>query len=155
VSDEQSEFVAAHGHGQGAPLSAGAEALFTGKKGDTGDTGDTGERGERGEGITVGALRAVIFLFMFASLVGVFNLWWTSRQVGAQHHSVIAQCKFDYDLSGLPVTLNPATGKPSLLGVQIVSDSRVAWRGLGCPGRLAPPAPSFARWARYYHLPAS
>ena len=86
-------------------------------------------------------------------VVGGGNLWasWTEGQ-GVQHSSASA-CRFFADLAGLPVTVTPTTKKASLLGVQIVADSRLAWRGLGCPGTLAPPAPSFEQWARYYHLP--
>lgn len=76
----------------------------------------------------------------------------TVRRLGRE---VRSQCRFDADLAPVPVAVNPATRKASELGVKIVSDSRVAWHQAGCPGRLPPPSPSFARWARYYHLPAS
>ncbi len=104
-------------------------------------------------GMTAGARQAVVFLFVLAFVIGAANLLWTSRQTGSLRSAVMASCKFDADLGAAPVAVSPATGKASLLGVTIVSDARVAWRGLGCPGPLAPPAPSFIRWARYYHLP--
>ncbi len=76
-----------------------------------------------------------------------------ARAIALQHRQQLKLCKFNADLGGAPIAVNPATGKPSLLGVTIVSDARVAWHGLGCPGRLTPPSPSFRRWARFYHLP--
>ncbi len=77
-----------------------------------------------------------------------------AQQVRALQRAVTSSCKFNADLAGLPITVSPATGKATLLGVQIVSDARATWRGLGCPGMLPPPSPSFAKWARYYRLPA-
>jgi hypothetical protein len=66
---------------------------------------------------------------------------------------IAASCHFWSDLGPAPVTVSPATGKPSLLGVRIISDSRVAWHGQDCGGVLPPPDPSFVRWAKYYRLP--
>jgi hypothetical protein len=138
-----------------------------------GDKGDQGERGE--QGMTRGARRAIIYLFTLTVVLAGLNLYWTSREVGqvrgvvrtqaAQARVQAAQvrklrtavrssCNFAADLAGAPVAVSPATGKASELGVKIVSDSRVQWRGLGCPGRLAPAQPSFVKWARYYHLPS-
>lgn len=108
---------------------------------------------ERLQGMSSGALRAAIFLFIFAVLVGAANLLFTSSEVNHLRHAVLTECKFDADLGSAPITVSPATGKASRLGVLIISDSRVAWHGLGCPGKLAAPAPSFAKWARAFHLP--
>lgn len=113
-----------------------------------------GDPGDPASGMTIGARHAVIFLFGFAVLLGAANLLWTSMQVNHLRDAVLAQCTFDADLGSAPVTVSPASGRPSRLGVTIVSDSRVAWHGLGCPGKLPPPAPSFARWAKEFHLPA-
>ena len=55
-----------------------------------------------------------------------------------------ASCAFYHDLAPVPITPGP-TGKASKLGVQIVSDSRAAYVGQGCPGPLPPPDPSFVR----------
>lgn len=66
---------------------------------------------------------------------------------------IAASCHFWSDLGAAPVTVSPATGKPSLLGVTIVSDARVAWHGNGCAGILPPPKPSFVRWAKAFGLP--
>ncbi len=71
----------------------------------------------------------------------------------AQRRGSLSSCEFFADLAGLPVAVNPATGKASILGVKIISDSRVAWRGIGCSGSLARPSASLIRWARFYHLP--
>jgi hypothetical protein len=103
--------------------------------------------------ISTGAARAAVFLFAVSLLIGALNFLWTSRVVNASNHRVQALCRFDADLGSAPVVA-PATGPPSLLGVSIVSDARVAWHQAGCSGRLAAPAPSFVKWARYYHLPA-
>src|SRR5258706_13312817 len=66
-----------------------------------------------------------------------------ARTVGDLRTAVRSHCKFDADLGGAPIMVNPATGKPSLLGVTIVSDARVEWHGLGCPGKPPPPPPPF------------
>src|SRR5260221_8391635 len=94
------------------------------------------------------AIVAAIMLAVFAAGAVFF-----ARTVGDLRTAVRSHCKFDADLGGAPIAVNPATGKPSLLGVTIVSDARVEWHCLGCPGRLTPPSPSFRRWARFYHLP--
>lgn len=75
----------------------------------------------------------------------------TAQSLQAQ---LLASCDFAADVGAAPITVAPS-GKASELGVKIVADSRSQWRRLGCPGTLAPPEPSFARWAAYYHLPAS
>ena len=97
--------------------------------------------------------RAVVALFILSLLIGGLNFFWTSRQVNEATVRAQAQCAFNADIGPVPVTV-PASGKPAILGVKIISDARIAWRRAGCPGRLAPPAPSFIRWARFYHLPA-
>jgi hypothetical protein len=121
--------------------------------------GDKGEPGERGEPLNRATRRALIYLFAVAVAIGGANLYWTSREVGQQRTTtdqlrtaVVASCGFAADLASAPVVAGP-TGKASQLGVKIVSDSRVQWRGLGCPGHLAPPQPSFVKWAKVYHLP--
>jgi hypothetical protein len=103
--------------------------------------------------MTAGARRAIIGLAVTGVAVNAATVVLAARDVAGLRTAVLTQCKFDADLGGAPVAVSPATGKPSLLGVTIVSDARIAWYGLGCPGRLAPPAPSFGRWAAYYHLP--
>jgi len=67
---------------------------------------------------------------------------------------ITGDCGFYRDLSGLPVQ-NAANGHPSELGVKIISDSRAAWTGHGCPGKLPPPDPTFVRGAGYYRLPVN
>lgn len=114
-----------------------------------------GPKGDPGEpGMTRGARLGFVYLSVLMLLLGAANLLWTSRQTGAANAKTQAQCRFDADLGGAPVAVSPATGKPSLLGVSIVSDARVAWRQLGCAGHLPAPAPSFLHWAAYYRLPA-
>lgn len=103
--------------------------------------------------ITPGASRAVVALFVLAFLLAGLNFFWTSHQVNTANTRAQAQCQFDADLGAAPIT-PPAGGKPSVLGVTIISDARVAWHRAGCPGRLAPPDPSFVKWAARYKLPA-
>jgi hypothetical protein len=69
------------------------------------------------------------------------------------HRQVLSSCAQDHDLAGLPVGVNPQTGKASPLGVRIVSDNRGQWFRLGCPGSLPPPDPTFAHWARAFGIP--
>lgn len=114
--------------------------------------GDKGEPGERGEPLNRATRRALVYLFAVAVLIGAANLYWTAREVDQLRTAVVASCGFAADLASAPVVAGP-TGKASQLGVKIVSDSRVQWHGLGCPGVLAPPAPSFVKWAKVYHLP--
>ncbi len=89
------------------------------------------------------------------NLAGVHR---NSAELARQQHSLARQqhslCLQERDVGGLPVTVNPVTGRASLLGVSIVADARTAWRGLHCAGVLPPPDPSFTRWARFYKLPA-
>lgn len=104
-------------------------------------------------GMTAGALRAFVILSVITVAL-TFTTWYHGNtQAGRLTREVQSQCRFDGDLAGLPVALNPATHQASKLGVQIVSDSRVAWLLAGCPGKLAPPSPSFTRWAKFYRLP--
>ncbi len=105
--------------------------------------------------MTRGARWAAIGLLLLTLIVGGANLLATYLQVHTVRGAVQAECRFNHDLGGVPITINPATKKASLLGVEIVADSRLAWRGLGCPGQLPAPSPSFVRWALYYHLPAN
>jgi len=97
--------------------------------------------------------RAVVALFILSLLIGGLNFFWTSRQVNEATVRARALCQFDADLGAAPLTVQPGA-KASRFGVLIISDARVAWHRAGCPGRLAPPAPSFVKWAAFYHLPA-
>jgi hypothetical protein len=116
--------------------------------------GPKGEQGERGiPGMPRAARRGFVYLAVLTLLLAAFNLLWTSRQVGAASAKTQAQCRFDADIGTAPVALNPKTGQPSLLGVTIVSDARIAWHQTACPGQLPSPSPSFRRWAVYFRLP--
>lgn len=98
---------------------------------------------------------AFVSLAALVLLLAGANLLFTAREVNQVRGTVLASCGFAADLGGAPLSVNPKTGQASRLGVQIVSDSRVQWHGLGCPGVLPPPAPTFMKWARYYHLPVN
>jgi len=114
-----------------------------------GPRGAKGERGERGLSRLQG--RAVVVLFVLAVLPGAFGWFWWVHEVSQVRSAVLASCAFAADVGSAPIVVAPG-GKAPELGVSIVADSRAQWRRLGCPGRLAPPQPSFAKWARYYHL---
>lgn len=102
--------------------------------------------------MTHGAARAVVMLFALVMAVGGANLFFTASEVSHLRGAISASCAFAADVGSAPIA-SAAKVKPSRLGVSIVADSRMQWRRLGCPGQLAPPQPSFIRWARYYHLP--
>jgi hypothetical protein len=111
-------------------------------------------------GITRGSLYSVIVLFIAMIVLTGASYALESNTISRIQRNTAsidaktrAWCQFGADLAGAPVAVNPATGKPSILGVKIISDSRMAWAALDCPGHLAAPAPSFVKWARYYHLP--
>lgn len=134
------------------------EARWRGPKGDKGEPGQAG--------LSPRLRRALVALFLLPSLIAVVAVVGVARTQHGQDQTVrkldrtvaklrrevTAECAFNSDLAPLPVAAGP-TGKASLLGVKIVADSRVAWHREGCPGRLVRASPSFARWARFYHLP--
>ena len=79
-----------------------------------------------------------------------------ARALAIQHRQTLKLCQLNADLGNVaasPVTLNPATHKATRLGIVIIVDFRTAFRGLGCPGRLRNPGPSFTHWAKKYGLP--
>lgn len=97
--------------------------------------------------------RAFAWLLLITIGFAAVVILYTARTTHHLTREVQAQCRFDADLGGVPVSINPATHEASVLGVKIVSDSRVAWRLAGCPGTLPRATPSFLRWAKFYHLP--
>ena len=119
-----------------------------------GPKGDRGERGARGPGMPQVVLRSFVYLSVLMLLLAAASLVFTARQTGASDTRARAQCAFDADLAGAPVTADPKTGKASLLGVKIISDARTAYRQAGCDGPLPGASPSFLQWAAYYRLPA-
>lgn len=64
-------------------------------------------------------------------------------------------CAFMADLADVPVTVNPATGQASKLGVKIITDARGSFRRLACTGPEPPAAPSLIKWAHFYKLPVN
>jgi hypothetical protein len=105
--------------------------------------------------MTSGARRGLVYLLLLALIIDAAEFYLFARSVNSLTTQQHAQCRFYDDLGVAPITLNPATGKPSLLGVELVSDARVAWHQLGCPGMEQPADPSFTHWAAYYKLPTS
>lgn len=104
--------------------------------------------------ITPGALRAAVFLFVLSLALAALNFLWTANEVNLAAARARAQCQFDADLGGVPLTLPKGASAPSRFGVTIISDARQAFRQAGCTGRLPPPDPVFTRWAKFYKLPA-
>ena len=66
-----------------------------------------------------------------------------------------ADCGWYRDVSGLPVAPPPMGGRPSIVLPRLISDSRAAWHGHGCPGQIPPADPSFVKWAAFYRLPVN
>lgn len=102
--------------------------------------------------ITHGARRAFAYLLALMLLISAAGVVIGVREFAALQREIHAGCQFDADLGKAPIVV-PGGGKPSVLGVSIVSDSRVAWHHAGCSGQIPAPDPSFVHWARYYHLP--
>jgi hypothetical protein len=98
--------------------------------------------------MTPGARRGLLYLVMLGVLVNAGAYWLSARSVAALRTQQHAQCKFYADLGSAPLA-----ARPSLLNVAVVSDARVAWHGMNCPGRIPAADPSFIRWARFYDLP--
>jgi hypothetical protein len=113
--------------------------------------------------ITAGARRAahrlawsLVVLFVVSASLSAGNLLYTTQKVDEANVRARAQCLQNMHISPSPVTVLLVSGKPPAkppLGVQIVSDNRVAWRQAGCEGHLPPPDPSFLKWAHFYGLP--
>lgn len=102
---------------------------------------------------------SLIVLFAFTIIIGLLNLLFTSNQVHNLRHTnarleqqVRADCGWYEHISGLPITFPPGAVRPTRLGVQLIVDSRIAWTGHGCPGKIPPPDPSLLKWAAYYHI---
>lgn len=102
--------------------------------------------------MTGGARKGLLYIVGLGILSNVGVYYLSARSVNDLAVQQHAQCKFYDDLGGAPVVV-PAGGKPGILGVEIVSDARVAWHQLGCPGMQQPAEPSFLQWAAYYKLP--
>jgi hypothetical protein len=62
-----------------------AEHAEHGQRGERGAQGERGERGEHGEGMTHGARRAVIVLFVINFLVAGACLWFATYQVSSSN----------------------------------------------------------------------
>lgn len=103
--------------------------------------------------MTTGARKGLLYLVVLGILFDAGIYWLSARAVNGLAKQQHAQCKFYDDIGGSPITVQGSTVKPSLLGVSIVSDARVAWHQLGCRGTQQPASESFLHWAAYYHLP--
>jgi hypothetical protein len=99
------------------------------------------------------ALILVLFLIDF--------FWSSHTQVVSEQDSqaVIAKaCDFWYPLTSLPVTVLRPGGRPSELSVRIIAGARESYDGQCRDSErrpLPPPDPSFAKWARVYHVPVT
>lgn len=63
-------------------------------------------------------------------------------------HTIVTQCSF-YSLIGNL----PAASNTSLVGAELLTDSRNAYLGLNCPGKLTPPSASLIAADKKYHIP--
>ena len=66
-----------------------------------------------------------------------------------QQSELQASCGFWSNAGVAPVNPMPPAVRPSLLGVKLVADSRIAYYHQGCAPAL-PPNPTLKRWAAYY-----
>lgn len=103
--------------------------------------------------MTGGAKKGLLYLIGLGILTNAGTYYLSARSVNDLSVQQHAACKFYDDLGGAPVVTTAPGVKPSILGVEIVSDARVAWHQLGCPGVQQPAEPSFLQWAKYYSLP--
>lgn len=104
--------------------------------------------------VTIGLL-AASFLFQNAQVRKVkANAAQIAVQADALAKQLQADCGWYRDVSQLPVA-TPAMGNPSIVVPKLISDSRAAWHGHGCPGQVPPANPSYVKWARFYHLPVN
>ena len=104
--------------------------------------------GTRITGPTAGAL----VLFVGAVLLVVcgtgYAVYEGSRQVQAATAEFRALCAEQAVIGTAPLT--PSAGK---LGVQLITDFRDAYAGLGCTPALPPPSPELRRLAAKYGVP--
>lgn len=94
---------------------------------------------------------AAVLPYVISVVIGLTSLGFTVVYVAQLSTQLQAACAFAADVGSVPLQAPP---RPSKLGVSIVVDSRAQWRALHCPGTL-PPSAGLAKWAAYYHLPAS
>ncbi len=109
----------------------------------------------------------VALVVVLAAAWGTVALNRQGAQIRAQDKLITAQaaairrderrlqssCRWYHDVGSAPVSVNPATGQPSPLGVAIIVDARITFRGQGCPGRLSRPGRRLRKWARRFGLP--
>jgi len=104
--------------------------------------------------ITSGAKRALVYLIVVFLLIDAGEFYLFARSINTLTTQQHAQCQFYDDLGAAPVTA-PSSAKKAPLGVQVISDARVAWHRLGCPGTQHAPDPTFVTLAHRYNLPTS
>lgn len=97
------------------------------------------------------AVAALAAIVAAAIAIGADILASQDNQLRRDETRLLSSCDFYRPLTPLPVTVNPATGKPTALSVSIIAGAREAYVGQGC-GRIPPAAPSVIKWAAYYHI---
>lgn len=101
------------------------------ERGQRGEKGERGERGEHGEGMTHGARRAVIVLFVINFLVAGACLWFTTYQVS---HSNRQWCDTLTLLTSKPVAkpANPQANPSRMQTYTLYADFVTLRKRLGC-----------------------
>lgn len=95
---------------------------------------------------------AVLAAIVAAAIaVGAGMLVSQNNQLRSDEARLLSACDFYRPLTPLPVSVNPASGKPTELSVSIIAGAREAYIGQGC-GRIPAAAPSVIKWAAYYHI---
>ena len=98
--------------------------------------------------LILGAL-ALFALSVLLVVAGTgYAVWQSSRQAQAAAARTDALCAEHAVIGTIPLV--PSTGK---LGVQLITDFRDAYAGLGCTPALPPPSPELRRLAAKYGVP--
>lgn len=102
-------------------------------------------RWHRTRWIAVGVLAVVLIA---AAALGL-------RQLLIDQSRLVASCNWYRDIGTAPISVSPQTHAPSELGIRLIVDARVAWKGQGCPGALPPASPALRHWAAVFRVPGA
>ena len=94
--------------------------------------------------------RWVLVTAVFMLLIGA--VIFLSITAASQQRELAASCEVWSILAPQPVTVNPATGRPTPLSVSIIAAARQAYEGQHCGPPLSAD-PSVVKWARIFNIP--